>query len=108
MYSKALQSLNSLLKYDEDYLEGFAKPSHKAIKFAKRALKFLEANEVPCPNDVYCLPDGDVTLEWQEPNGIINRVFFEDDIQACLMTTYPDKDAEFEYFKPKGRNNAEN
>ena len=49
----------------------------------------------PAPQDVYPLPDGNIMLEWQHQDGIIERIEIEGVGRGELMITYPNAPAEF-------------
>lgn len=69
------------------------------IRSATRLLRWLRATGHPAPHDIYPMPDGNITLEWQLPGDIIRRIEVEGNGRGRMMTTYPDAPAEFKPVK---------
>jgi len=70
------------------------------IPSAMDLLKILHESGHDAPHDLYPFLNGTIMLEWQYPNGIIERIEIEEVGHGLQMISYPeiDKGAEFERF----------
>ena len=95
-WDQAQEHIRALLRLKPDWDgEGASPVRPDLIQSALQLTNKLIADEMAAPHDIYPLPDGNILLEWQQPDGIIQRIEIEEVGQGELMITYPDAPAQF-------------
>ena len=95
-WEEAKENIQALVLLENDW-DG--EDASKICPLLIRSALYLAESERskgrPAPHAVYPLPDGNIMLEWQHPDGIIERIEVEGFGRGELMVTYPNKKAEF-------------
>jgi hypothetical protein len=90
MWEKAQDHILALMCLEENWDgEGASKVRPELIRSALRLANSLRGSGEPAPHDVYPLPDGNIVLEWQYPDGVIDRIEIEDVGRGRQMTSFP-------------------
>ena len=95
-WAAAKERILDLLRLEPDW-NGDGAPAicPSMIRSALHLADTLELEQCSAPHIIYSLPDGNISLEWQHPDGIIERIEIEGIGHGELMVTYPDRPTEF-------------
>lgn len=100
---KYIERLKIISEMQADWgVEGSNAPKPEVVRSAKEFIDCLMVTkncgflsmDFPVygePDDIYALPDGNLLLEWQYPDGEIRRLEIEEAGKGELMVTFPGK-----------------
>jgi hypothetical protein len=96
LWEKLEEHILAFVGLEEDWDgAGAEKVRDELIRSALHLIRKLQADRLSPPHDAYPLPDGNIILEWQHHDGVIERIEVEGVGLGQLMVTYPDAPAEF-------------
>ncbi|HYH68668.1 MAG TPA: hypothetical protein VD866_28505 [Urbifossiella sp.] len=99
MWEKAHDQLLSIARLEADWDGDGADPIRpELIRSASKLLRWARAQGYKAPQDVYPMPDGCITVEWQRPDDVIERIEIQGADKGLRMFSYPDRPATFEPF----------
>jgi|GEM_PF-5269817 len=96
MWEKAHDQILAIARLDADWDgDGSDSVRPEIVQSASRLLRRVRTLGYSVPQDIYPMPDGTITLEWQNPGDVIIRIEVEGAGRGTQMTTYPDAPTEF-------------
>lgn len=99
-WDKAHDQIAAISRLREGWDGDGADPIRPEIARATaRLLRFLRSTGYMPPQDIYPMPDGTITIEWQMPDDVIQRIEVEGSGHGQMMISYPDRPATFKSIK---------
>lgn len=95
-YQRARSVVSKLRGLPDNHIDvGWAASPNSVLDATLDVLEKFQNDGCPLPNDVYPMPDGNVTVEWQFSDRRVVRVEVEGPGRADVMVSYKHREPRF-------------